>query len=204
MRGRLRLSRHGGTAGNHRLTAAVGLVLLALLAVEAATTLDLSAYLAVHLFLGLFLLPAVSLKLASTSWRAARYYARHSEYRSLGPPHILLRLLAVPLTAATIVLFGTGVAFLVTGRGHGIVLQLHAVSFAVWGVIMIVHVLAYLSRALRHGLADWRPHHALPGARLRRSLLVGSLLAGAAIAVGTYSVQSSWLAHNHEHRRNSG
>jgi hypothetical protein len=204
MSSRRLLSRHGGTAGNHRLTAAVGLVLLALLAAEAVTTLDLSGYLGVHLFLGLFLLPAVSLKLASTSWRAARYYARHSDYRSLGPPQLLLRLLAVPLTAATIVLFGTGVAFLVTGRGHGTLLQLHAVSFGVWGVIMIVHVLAYLPRALRHGLADWRPHQALPGAGLRRGLLVGSLLAGAAIAVGTYSVQSSWLAHHDTHQRDSG
>jgi CheY-like chemotaxis protein len=119
--------------GNERLTDALALVLLILLGVEAATTLDLSAYLAVRIFLGLLLLPAVSLKLASTGWRAARYYAGPSEHRSKGPPRILLRLLAVPLVASTLVLFGTGVAFLVTGRGSGILLDLHAGSFAVWG-----------------------------------------------------------------------
>ncbi len=114
--------------GNERLTAVLALVLLILLGVEAATTLDLSAYLAVHIFLGLLLLPAVSLKLASTGWRAARYYAGPSEHRSKGPPRILLRLLAVPLVASTLVLFGTGVAFLVTGRGSGILLDLHAAA----------------------------------------------------------------------------
>ena len=149
--------------GNERLTDALALVLLILLGVEAATTLDLSAYLAVHIFLGLLLLPAVSLKLASTGWRAARHYAGPSEYRSKGPPRILLRLLAVPLVASTLVLFGTGVAFLVTGRGSGILLDLHAGSFAVWGVIMIVHVLVYLPQVVRPGLADWpRPHFGLP------------------------------------------
>jgi hypothetical protein len=121
-----------GWRGNERLTEAVALVLLVLLGLEAATTLDLSSYLAVHIFLALLLLPAVSLKLASTGWRAARYYTGPSEYRAKGPPRILLRVLAVPLVAATLVLFGTGVAFLVTGDGTGILLDLHAVSFGIW------------------------------------------------------------------------
>jgi hypothetical protein len=62
----------GGSEGNERLTSTIGLALLALFAVEAATTLSLSTYLNVHIFLGLLLLPAVSLKLASTGWRAIR------------------------------------------------------------------------------------------------------------------------------------
>ncbi len=190
---------HGGLEGNERLTDAVALVLLVLLALEAATTLDLSAYLAVHLFLGLLLLPAVSLKLASTGWRAARYYTGPSDYRTKGPPRILLRVLAVPLVAATLVLFGTGVAFLVTGDGGGILLELHVVSFGVWGVIMVVHVLAYLPQVLRHGLADWQPRHALAGAGPRRALVVGSLAAGAVLAVASYPAQTAWLSHHHDH-----
>ena len=190
---------HGGLAGNERLTDAVALVLLVLLALEAATTLDLSSYLSVHIFLGLLLLPAVSLKLASTGWRAARYYSGPSEYRTKGPPRILLRVLAVPLVAATLVLFGTGVAFLVTGGGSGILLDLHAVSFGVWGVIMVLHVLAYLPQVLRHGLADWQPRHALAGAGTRRALLVGSLAAGGVVALASYPAQTAWLSHHHRH-----
>jgi len=190
---------HGGVEGNERLTDAIALVLLILLGLEAATTLDLSAYLAVHIFLGLVLLPAVSLKLASTGWRAARYYAGPSDYRSKGPPRLLLRLLAVPLVASTLVLFGTGVAFLVTGHGRGILLLLHAGSFAVWGVIMVAHVLAYLPQVLRHGLADWQGRHALAGAGTRRALLLGSLAAGGVVAFGSYPVQTDWLAHHRHH-----
>jgi hypothetical protein len=189
----------GGSDGNERLTDTLALVLVALLGVEALTTLDLRAYLPVHVFLGLFLLPAVSLKIASTSWRAARYYARSPEYRRKGSPQIVLRMLAPPLVGATAVLFGTGVAFLVTGSGRGILLTLHAGSFVVWGVIMIVHVLVYLPRALRGSLADWQPRRRVAGGGLRRVLVLGSLVAGAAVALGTYSAQTSWLAHHHRH-----
>jgi hypothetical protein len=193
------VSRLGGADGNERLTGAVALVLLGLLVVEALTTLDLRTYLNVHVFLGLVLLPAVSLKLASTSWRAGRYYTGSAEYRGKGPPQLVLRLLALPLVVATLVLFGTGVAFLVVGRSGGLLLTLHAGSFVVWGVLMVVHVLAYLPRVLRDGPSDWRPRHGLAGGGARRALLVASLAAGAAIALGTYSVQTSWLAHHHHH-----
>jgi hypothetical protein len=201
--GRLHVAASGGAAGNERLTSAVAAVLLVLLAVEAATTLDLSAYLAVHIFLGLVLLPAVSLKLASVGWRAARYYAGSHDYRVAGPPRVVLRLLAPLLVAATIVLFGSGVAFLATGRGGGLLLTLHAGSFVVWGVIMIVHVVAYLPRTVRDGRADWQPRRSLAGARARRALLVGSLAAGGILALASYSVQRAWLAHHHDHHRNA-
>jgi hypothetical protein len=199
-----RIGRLGGIEGNQRLTEALALMLFVLLAVESATTLDLSAYLAAHIFLGLLLLPAVSLKLASTGWRATRYYTGAADYRSKGPPSLLLRLLAPPLVAATVVLFGTGVAFLVTGRGGGLLLTLHAASFAVWGAIMAVHVLSYLRRVLSDGLADWQPQRALPGARLRQTLLFGSLVAGAALALATLPSQSTWRSHHHDHHHDRG
>ena len=96
--------------GNERLTSSTGLVLLVLLAVETLTTLALRTYLPVHIFLGLLLLPPVALKLASTGWRFARYYTRNEAYRLEGPPRPLLRMLAPLLVAATLSLFGTGVA----------------------------------------------------------------------------------------------
>jgi hypothetical protein len=44
------VSRLGGAPGNERLTLFAALVLLVLLGVEVLTTLDLPAYLSVHLF----------------------------------------------------------------------------------------------------------------------------------------------------------
>jgi|tagenome__1003787_1003787.scaffolds.fasta_scaffold20804285_3 hypothetical protein len=187
---------NSGPEGNERLTSTVGLALIAMLGAEAATTLSLSTFLPVHIFLGLVLLPAVSLKLASTGWRALRYYTHNPAYRLLGPPQIAMRLLAPLLVASTAVLFGSGVAFLVTGDRHGTLLSIHAVSFGVWGVLVSLHTLVYLRRALRHGLADWHAAaHTIEGAVERRVLLVGALAVGVVVALATYHVQTSWLAH---------
>jgi hypothetical protein len=192
----------GGPDGNERLTSTTGLVLFVLLAVEAATTLSLHSYLSVHMFLGLLLLPPVALKLASTGWRFARYYLGNAAYRQKGPPDLWLRLLAPPLVAATVLLFGTGVAFLAVGHGGGLLLAIHAASFAVWGGLITVHVLAYLTRVWRHGAADWRRSGwASREARLRRGAVVVALLAGVAVGLGTYSVQTTWLSHRHRHHR---
>jgi hypothetical protein len=189
------LRRTGGVQGNERLTSTVGLVLIVMLGAEAATTLSLSTYLSVHIFLGLLLLPAISLKLASTGWRAFRYYSRNAPYRLLGPPQLTMRLLAPLFVAATAVLFGSGVAFLVTDDRGGALLSIHAVSFGIWGVLMIIHTLVYLRRALHHGLADWRgAARADDGAILRCALLVGALAAGVILALATFSLQRAWLA----------
>jgi hypothetical protein len=187
-----------GPPGNERLTSSIGLVLLALLAVETLTTLALHAYLPVHIFLGLLLLPPVALKLASTGWRFLRYYTRNRPYRIEGPPKLLQRLLAPLLVASTLSLFASGVALIVVGHGGGPLLTLHRFSFLVWGVLMIVHVVAYVGRALRVGTADWYPRGAVvAGTRSRRVAIVGALLAGLVVAVATYPAQQNWLNHRH-------
>ncbi len=197
------VARAWGPPGNERLTTSTGLVLLVLLAVETLTTLSLRSYLPVHIFLGLLLLPPVALKLASTGWRFLRYYMRKTPYRLEGTPRLLLRLLAPLLVASTVTLFASGVALIVAGHGGGLLLSLHAVSFGVWGVLMIVHVLAYLARTLRLGPADWLPHaeQVVAGTRSRRAALAAALLAGAILALATYPAQQTWLSHRREHRQ---
>src|SRR5579864_2956165 len=194
--------------GNERLTSSTGLVLLVLLAVETLTTLALRTYLNVHLFLGLLLLPPVTLKLASTGWRFARYYTRSKPYVAAGPPRMLLRLLAPLLVASTLALFGTGVAMIVVRHRGGELRTLHTFSFVAWGVLTGVHVLAYLTRVLRDGTKDWRRDavDVVAGVRSRRALLLGTLLAGVVLASVTLPAQRTVLRHgghrhHHEGRR---
>ena len=160
--------------GNERLTSSIGLVLLVLLAVETLTTLALRTYLNVHLFLGLLLLPPVTLKLASTGWQFVRYYTRSEAYVLAGPPRMLLRMLAPLLVASTLALFGTGVAMIVIGHRGGQLRTLHTYSFIAWGVLIGAHVLAYLTRVLRDGTMDWRRHgvDVVAGVWSRRVILV--------------------------------
>jgi hypothetical protein len=195
-----------GPRGNERLTTSVGLVLLVLLGIETVTTLALHSYLPEHIFLGLLLIPPVALKLASTGWRFVRYYTNSRPYRLEGPPRLLLRLLAPLLVASTLTLFGSGVALIIVGHGGGPLLQLHAVSFAVWGVLVAVHILAYLTRVLRVGLADWRRHPgpSVAGGSGRRAALLGAVLAGVTLALATYPAQQAWLNHRHDHRHGDG
>jgi hypothetical protein len=194
-----------GPPGNERLTSSVGLVLIILLALETLTTLSLRSYLSTHIFLGLLLLPPLALKLASTGWRFLRYYTGSESYRLKGPPTLLLRLLAPLLVASTLTLFGSGVALIVVGHG-GLLLSVHALSFWVWGVLLIVHVIAYAVRTLRVGPADWHPHAELvvAGARNRRAALIGALLAGVILALAIHPAQGAWLDHRGDNRDDSG
>ena len=89
------------TAGNERLTATAGAILLVLLAVEGVTILSIRQLLSVHMIVGLLLIPPVLLKLASTGYRFLRYYAGDPEYVAKGPPHLAMRLLAPLLVVAT-------------------------------------------------------------------------------------------------------
>lgn len=184
----------GGPDGNERLTAASAAVLFLMLAAEGVTILSIRQLLSVHVFIGMLLIPPVALKLASTTWRFARYYRGSRPYREKGPPLLPLRLLAPVVIASTIAVFVTGVALLIQGPGRGIVLGLHKASFVVWLVATGVHVLAYLSRVPRLAVADWRRGAgAVPGSLARRSLLAASVVAGAILAVSTVQYAAPWL-----------
>jgi hypothetical protein len=190
-----------GPIGNERLTSSTGLVLLVLLVVETLTTLALRTYLNVHLFLGMLLLPPVALKLASTGWRFMRYYTGSKPYRLAGPPRPMLRMLAPLLVASTLALFGTGVAMIVAGHRGGELRTLHTFSFIAWGVLTAVHVLAYVARVFRDGVADWRRHalDVVVGAGSRRALLVGTVIAGVALGLATLPAQRTVEHHRGGH-----
>src|SRR5262249_16873164 len=105
----------GGAAGNARLTAPAGALLLVLLAVEGATIPFLGRLLAAPILVGLLPPGPVALKLASRVSRFARYYGGAREYVALGPPELPMRVLVAPvLVLSTLTLFGTGVALVMS------------------------------------------------------------------------------------------
>ena len=118
-----------------------------------------------------------------------------------------LRMLAPLLVASTLALFGTGVAMIVVGHRGGSLRTLHTFSFIAWGVLIGVHVLAYLTRVFRDGTKDWRlsAGDVVAGVRSRRALLVGSLLAGVILAAATLPQQRTVLHHGgHRHHHDKG
>jgi hypothetical protein len=82
---RLRTESAGGVAGNERLTALTGAVLLAGFTVGGFAVLSLRGLLTLHIFLGMLLIGPVALKISSTVYRFARYYSGAAPYVRKGP-----------------------------------------------------------------------------------------------------------------------
>jgi hypothetical protein len=194
--------------GNERLTGAVGLVLLVLTIVELATLLlGLHQFLSLHVFVGFVLIPPVLLKLASTGWRFMRYYRRNEPYRLKGAPQLAMRLLAPLLVAATVVLFGSGVAMGIL-HGHWLVVarQLHGPASVIWMILLGVHVLVYLKRALISSKQDITAvsRASVHGASIRYVLLAVAIVAGVMVGAATLPVQHAWLHLPSKHDDNRG
>lgn len=182
------LRRTGGPAGNARLTAWTGLVLLVLFTVELGTLLDLGPLLDWHVVVGVLLVPPALLKTATTGWRIVRYYTHSRPYRDAGPPPMPLRVLGPLVVLCTLAVLGTGVALIVVGPfddrtplfvvGHFRVgaLFLHKIAFVLWAAVTGVHTLGRLVSAIRLVVSD----RGVPG-RIGRWLVVG-LTAAVAIA----------------------
>ena len=186
--------RSGGIRGNQLLTSAIAVVLIALLAAEGVTILQLRDLVDEHMFIGLVLIPPVVLKLASTGYRFVRYYTGSRPYTAEGPPRLLLRMLAPVLVAATITLFASGVLMLAAGHTSRSLLQIHQTSAIVWAAVFAVHFLAYIPRVVRSITTALRAtrENAVPGAGVRDLLVASATGGGVALAVSLLPVIHSW------------
>jgi hypothetical protein len=174
--------RDPGVEANARLTGYVGLVLIVLLAAEFVTGLRFRQLLPAHAVIGFVLIPPVLLKLGSVGYRFARYYSGDPRYRAAGPPQLAMRLLGPVVVALTVVVFGTGIELWLFGYRFGFIwVPVHHLAAYLWFVATAIHAGGYLRRSSELAYADWRDH--LRGAFTRRSLVVGSLVLGAVLAV---------------------
>lgn len=194
MPNRERHERSGDVEGNELLTSVTAALLLPLLAAIGITVLDIGGLRIEHMFIGLMLIPPVAVKLASTGYRFARYYTHSPAYTAKGPPLLPLRLLAPLLVAATITVFASGVVLLGDGRKAGMILEIHKVSFIAWGVVLAVHFLAYVPRVARSLVAAARARRAeaVPGGRLRGSVVAVAVGGGVALAVWLLPSIDAW------------
>ncbi|MEZ2391837.1 hypothetical protein AB6813_20285 [bacterium RCC_150] len=169
-----------GVAGNERLTALTGAVLLVLFAVEIVTVVLLRGLMPAHFFVGVLLIGPVAMKTASTGWRFLRYYARHPAYRRKGPPRAAMRVLSPLLLASTLAVIASGIALAFTGPAPAVLLRIHVISFLVWLALVIVHVVVYAARVPKVIAEDWRRrtvrHEPGTGRRARLAVNVVALV----------------------------
>ena len=201
--GKNRRKRHrrdttGEAEGNKRLTALTGIVLLVLFAAEGVTILSVHRLLTLHFFLGMLLIGPVVVKACSTIYRFLRYYTGAAEYRRMGPPAPLLRLLGPVVLVTSVAVVGTGVILALSGPGGHPWLFLHKAAFVLWFGAMTVHVLAYVWRLPRLARGDLasrtgrRASEVLAGRAARWLLLTASVLAGLLLAVLTIHWSGAW------------
>lgn len=188
----------GGTAGNERLTTAVGAALIILLAMLGLTILRIHGLLSEHLFLGMLLVPPVLLKLSSTGYRFVRYYTADPQYRRKGPPPAALRMLAPLVVLSTVVVFSSGIALLFAGpSSRATLLPIHKLSFFAWLALMALHVLGHLPAMPATLRADYGSSRELSGDVTGRTgrivALAGALVAGLVLAVLAIPQFGPWL-----------
>jgi hypothetical protein len=182
-----------GVTANERLTALTGALLLVLLALMGITVLSVRRLLPEHFLLGFVLIPPLSLKASSVAYRFARYYTGDSRYREAGPPPWILRLIGPVVVLATLAIFATGLELWFFGLRFGSIwVEAHKLSFNVWLPAVGVHVLGHLRRTGSAAASELSPSP--PGGALtRRSLVVGSLVAGIALAVASLTYASPFI-----------
>lgn len=182
-----------GVEANGRLTALTGAVLLVLLAAMGLTVFDVRRFLPEHFLLGFLLIPPLGLKVASTGYRFFRYYTGAFSYRQAGPPPLPIRLLGPIVVLTTAALFVTGLELWWFGLRFGSAwVGFHKLSFTIWLPAIGLHVLWHLGRTARTAREELESNRAV-GELSRRGLVIGSLVAGVALAIATLSYQSPFI-----------
>jgi hypothetical protein len=166
-------------------------------AAEGVTILRVHQLLSPHVFIGVVLIPPVLLKVASTTWRFARYYTGTPAYRRKGPPPVLLRLLGPVVVSLTLVLLFSGVGLLLVSRSWlPLLLKVHKASFVLWFAAMTIHVLGHLGEVFRLAPRDWlrRTRREVTGAGTRQWLIAASLVLGVILGFLLLSQVGHWLS----------
>lgn len=210
------LPRTGGPAGNARLTAWTGLILLALALAELVTLIDVQGLISWHVVIGTLLIPPALLKTGSTGWRIVNYYRRDPDYVRAGPPPLLLRVLGPGVVVSTLGLLGSGLALILVGPdsartpwfsvlGQSVDwLRLHQGMFLIWGVLTGLHVLGRFVPALLITFPPARFAPKVAGGRQRLVALALTAVVAIVSAGLVLSATGSWHDDRHRHGQDDG
>jgi hypothetical protein len=202
--------RSGGPAGNARLTAWLGLILLVVFLAEGVTLISVGHLITAHILIGALLVPLVVAKTATTGWRIARYYQGSPEYRSAGPPPLLLRVLGPLVVLTGVAVVGSGLALIALGSttfstivqvaGFRInALTIHQASFIAWLVATALHVIGRTIPAAQVGLGAGPHGQGIPGDRARLAAVAVTILIGVAVALVVVHLSGDWTHHRIDH-----
>jgi hypothetical protein len=184
---------HQGVEGNARMTGMVGVVLLIALAIEGVTLIDVRQLFTLHVFIGLFVIPVICLKLSTTGYRFYHYYRGTAAYRHKGPSHPILRIAAPLISLATVALIGSGVVMLVIGPSRSDTwLTIHQGSFIAWVTLTTVHVLGHAIETWKLTTAEMRAEPPVPRRGVRVALVAGSIVVGLTLGVASLGWTDDW------------
>lgn len=187
------MDEHDGVEGNARLTGVLGALLLIALAVEGVTVVDVNAMFTLHVFIGLFVVPVVVLKTATTGYRFLNYYKGTAAYRRKGPPHPILRIAAPFAVASTVSLLTTGIIALAVGPRHSDTwLNVHTASFIVWFIVMTAHVLGHALETWKLTTAEMRATPPTPRRGVRVAIVSASLALGLGLGYASLGWTKAW------------
>lgn len=187
-----------------RLTALTGVTLLVLFAADIVTVvLGVRNVLTAHVVVGYLLVPPVLVKLASTGWRIVKYYGGDPDYQRRGAPRPYLRALGPAVIVLTVALVGSGI--LIYNGPHSLhtaALDVHKVSFYLWLVAVVAHVVPHFVEAVSLAAADLlgRAGVRVRGTATRRALVLGALGLGVVLAVALSGHAGSYLQMFPKHR----
>lgn len=193
------VKQQAAVAGNERLIALVGTVLLVLIGAEIIIAAKLHALMPVHIFVGVLLTVPLFVKIGSTGYRFLRYYTGSPAFVQKGPPRLEMRLLAPLLLLASLSLVTSGITLALlnpTNRWSVWVLRLHALSVMCWLPLLALHVGVYIWRVPRLLLADWqkRTTRRVSGRGWRYGGTFVALLTGVGAAALFLPLTASWTA----------
>ncbi|MEO8266117.1 MAG: hypothetical protein ABI706_11490 [Ilumatobacteraceae bacterium] len=182
-----------GVDSNARMTALLGVCLLVAFGIESITVIDVGQMFTWHVFVGLFIVPLVCFKLATTGYRFWHYYRGAEAYRSKGAPHPILRISAPLLVVATLSMLGAGIVTLAVGPRHADTwLTIHQGTVIAWAVLISVHVVGHALETWRLTTAEVRAKPPIPRRSLRLIFVAVSLAIGLIVGVASLGWTSAW------------
>ena len=207
--------RTGGPAGNARLTAWLGVLLLLGFIAEGVTLISVGHLITAHILIGALLVPLVIAKTVTTGWRIVRYYGGSPEYRTAGPPPILLRVLGPLVVLTGLAVLGSGLALIALGNstfssigqvaGFRIdALTIHQATFIAWLVVTGLHTIGRVVPAAQLSVGAGPHGRTVPGDRDRLAVLAAALLLSVAVGVVVVHLSGDWTHHRIAHRHFGG